>query len=507
MTFIGWSTFVVAMILVVSLLVCGLLVAMHRFRRGKAFQYFLCHHKLGAGNFARLLKFHLLAHKYTQRKVFVDSDDLQDLSKLFSFVRNDTEHLILLGSQDVLRRYWCVGEVTVAALNDLAITVVALPGFSPLDDKAVEDYIEATNMQLTQHGIDAPMMRLALKHVAGLPPLALHADITNAEVAKLADTICRGGSSGRRSIHLGLPRTSLSLGSSQGSADRDTDGAIDAAMSEPSTTAKVRVSMSKNWVDKLLGNHANQATRLLLCDQSSTEAVCTACIIQLLLVPHLAEVLHILDGEEPVKPSTQQVIILCTAGLFEQNHAIRSLWAASQVKADFCICSCDASFRFPTDAFYRSLRELATAFLSALAPEDLNVSTRPVSTFSQKSATTIATVSSHPSTSAAAASSSSSADILVLIVKSIFEEIAVEVNPQDHETVLTLRIQTLAGRLMDPIRSKRGTEQRERVLQRALEAKPPSSESESPVCDSDVYEDEGSEGNDSRPEGRIVRRI
>ena len=55
----------------------------------KSFGHFVCHHKAGAGCYARLLKLGLLAARggNKSRSVFIDCDDLRDLDKLFDYVK------------------------------------------------------------------------------------------------------------------------------------------------------------------------------------------------------------------------------------------------------------------------------------------------------------------------------------------------------------------------------------------------------------------------------------
>ena len=73
-----------------------------RFR--KPFEFFLCHHKEGAGAFCRLLNVRLLRHRLVKRDVFLDSDNLRDLSLLFGIVREKTDTLVVLCSRDIFRR-------------------------------------------------------------------------------------------------------------------------------------------------------------------------------------------------------------------------------------------------------------------------------------------------------------------------------------------------------------------------------------------------------------------
>ncbi|CAK9049949.1 unnamed protein product [Durusdinium trenchii] len=48
---------------------------------------------------------------------FVDCDDLNDLTRLFSYVGQDTETLVVLASPDILTRKWCVGEICTARIQ------------------------------------------------------------------------------------------------------------------------------------------------------------------------------------------------------------------------------------------------------------------------------------------------------------------------------------------------------------------------------------------------------
>ena len=78
---------------------CSMLVL-----RGRKYQFFLCHHKQGSGGFARLLKMRLKLDPRVKRRVFLDSDDLQDLDQLFGFVGNNTDTLVVLCTSTILSR-------------------------------------------------------------------------------------------------------------------------------------------------------------------------------------------------------------------------------------------------------------------------------------------------------------------------------------------------------------------------------------------------------------------
>ena len=121
--------FIVA-ILMLCVLPIGLVIAglkASQKSNKKEFQYFICHHKQGAGAKARLLKIRVKSTAGVKRKVFIDSDDLKDLTKLQDCVANDTESVVLLHSAGVLYRPWCVLEVATAKNMRLQLCRVDFP--------------------------------------------------------------------------------------------------------------------------------------------------------------------------------------------------------------------------------------------------------------------------------------------------------------------------------------------------------------------------------------------
>merc|ERR1712032_1489489 len=83
----------------------------------KNWKYFLCHHKGGAGAFARLLKMHFLDISSGKKfRVWLDCDDLLNLDKLFDYV-GESDNVVVLMSKELLTRRWCIGELTTAHLK------------------------------------------------------------------------------------------------------------------------------------------------------------------------------------------------------------------------------------------------------------------------------------------------------------------------------------------------------------------------------------------------------
>ena len=82
---------------------------------------FLSHYKIEAATEARWLKREL--EEALQGKAFLDSDDLRDLSQLRDHVLN-SKCILLLQTQSVLSRPWCIFELLTAI--DAGVPIVGI---------------------------------------------------------------------------------------------------------------------------------------------------------------------------------------------------------------------------------------------------------------------------------------------------------------------------------------------------------------------------------------------
>jgi len=105
----------------------------------KQFRFFLCHQKVAAGSMARLLKMEL-QKRGSRNTTFVDCDDLNDLTRLFSYVGQDTETFVILGSPDILTRKWCVGEICTARSHKVRTVLLKWPEFVNPDEDFIQKY-------------------------------------------------------------------------------------------------------------------------------------------------------------------------------------------------------------------------------------------------------------------------------------------------------------------------------------------------------------------------------
>ena len=83
-------------------LAAACLAASLRLRPQSKYDAFLCHHKAGAGALCRFIK--LIVHKYGRMNIFLDSDELDDLARIFEIVSSDTRCLVAVLTPELLQR-------------------------------------------------------------------------------------------------------------------------------------------------------------------------------------------------------------------------------------------------------------------------------------------------------------------------------------------------------------------------------------------------------------------
>ena len=121
---------------------------------------FLSHYKIEAATEARWLQREL--EEAIKKKVFLDSDDLQDLSKLRDHVR-ESKCILLLQTKSVLTRLWCLIELVTAIDAGVPIVGVSITsGQAPYDFAAASSFMThldtmvdaETKAQLSVLGVD-----------------------------------------------------------------------------------------------------------------------------------------------------------------------------------------------------------------------------------------------------------------------------------------------------------------------------------------------------------------
>mmetsp|Transcript_34383 Transcript_34383/g.78352 ORF Transcript_34383/g.78352 Transcript_34383/m.78352 type:complete len:1613 (-) Transcript_34383:77-4915(-) len=269
------------------------------------FQYFLCHHKAGAGAYTRLLKLCLQqeSHHKLKGQVFVDSDNLDNLDMLFSYVHDDTETLVVLASREIFTRPWCVGEMTVARLHQVKVVLIQMPDFETPSEDLIRNYQTfVPDLQaLTQNGIGLPDIEETLEWIVEEPPrMKVPSCVTQATMSDFVLKL----------VH------------------KDYDATVQ-EIPDPEHRGEVA----------------------MLVDGDNLEAEASAQVLRMMLMPHLAHTTSRVPGllshtcEAPVEVNT--LLLLFSAGCIEKQQFIKRLQGCVKVPQIFSILL-DPTFRIPS---------------------------------------------------------------------------------------------------------------------------------------------------------------
>ena len=112
--------------------------------------------------------------------------------------------------------------------------------------------------------------------------------------------------------------------------------------------------------------------------------------------------------DESLPESTTSLLVVCSTGCFQRPSFVRQLFEAETRGVVAIPIIADGGFQFPSDAMYQELLALSPHILQDLGGD---------------------------------------ATDLIALIRSLFEEIAINVRPQDTHGVLEVRALTIADRL------------------------------------------------------------
>ena len=375
---------------------CAFLIAMvwslHlcALRLRKPFQFFLCHHKVGGGAFCRLLKMRLMSHAQVSRNVFLDSDNLQDLSLLFAIVGEKTETLVVLCTKEILYRPWCVGEMTTARLHNIDTILVIFPDFEDPTRTFIENFASVEGVQsLAPYGISFEMAQQTLWWLGTLPWIGLPRSISSTG----ADAVVEKLVSRRKGTQ--EMTTVLSMTSTIRTPENEEHDVVVVGRWRVLPTVSHLVSEPVEWSTPAAVDVVS------IVDHTNQESVCTALLVKELLKRFfpLTGPGHVLGPDESLPRSATLVLVMSSTDCFLRPSFVRQLFQAERLGVGAVPVIVDDRFQFPSDAFFEELRALSTHVLSAADTER-------------------------------------GADDLISLTRKLFEEIAIHVRPQDSQRVL-----------------------------------------------------------------------
>mmetsp|Transcript_28656 Transcript_28656/g.66458 ORF Transcript_28656/g.66458 Transcript_28656/m.66458 type:complete len:1743 (+) Transcript_28656:82-5310(+) len=105
------------------LIIAGVVKLIERLRGRRYWTFFLSHHKVACGLFARQVKL-MIEEVVPSANIFLDVDNLENLDSLVFTVSSNTENMIVLLSSETLKRFWCAVEVAISYLNKVNLVLM-----------------------------------------------------------------------------------------------------------------------------------------------------------------------------------------------------------------------------------------------------------------------------------------------------------------------------------------------------------------------------------------------
>jgi len=279
------------------------------------FDFFLCHHKVGSGAFARLLKMCLLAAKKGSGQIFIDSDNLDNLDNLFEYVLV-TRTLVIVATEHVFERPWCLGEMATARLSKVPTVLLRLPDAPEIMESFLAAWRSKVDLQiLTEKGMDPHVIEDTLRwtrhvYTIQVPPSLRHG-IMDCVVTRLH---------GRHEV----------------------EAVID--------VAEV-VRDGRGTSETSLGSASGGRRCCVLFDVTNLEAAATAHVLQRMIVPLVPDsadlVPRILESEADHFPMTALLLVICFNGTLEREYIMKMLLSSRASRCPLCPVLAEAVFRFP----------------------------------------------------------------------------------------------------------------------------------------------------------------
>lgn len=243
------------------------------------------------------------------RTAFIDSDNLQDLNRLFDYVGLETETFVVLCSRDILKRPWCVGEIVTANNHYVESVKVVFADFTNPTQDFINHFksIVPGLSDLAEQNIDLATIQNALSWFVSCPELCFPDLVTQSNVQQLVKSLVRRNFVGTEGLQV------------QADAFQE-----DAQM-------------------VIIPNHQDM------------ESCACALILVKLLLPHMAHqphwTPHVLPPDQELPTSASMLLILCTAEALQRPFLLRVVQKAAMQKCQYVPILADEGFRFPSKGF------------------------------------------------------------------------------------------------------------------------------------------------------------
>jgi len=308
------------------------------------YEYFLCHHKAGSGAYTRLLKLVIKSQKLPG-DVFIDSDNLDNLDYLFDYIRHDTRNFVIVATELIFHRPWCMGEMTSARQSKLPAVCLSLPGAPEIKAAFLAGWRDAIDVQLlTERGFSVQTLEDTLMWINDVHTIEVPAYLSR----PIMDGIIRRMHMRHDAVKVKVVHREEIL---RDCANGVSEGSLGSA--------------------DCMGKACH-----LLFDTSSLEAAATAYVLQRMLMPLVPEnqdlVPSLLESEDEswLVRHRSLSLVVCMNGTFEKPAMLKMLMATYERRCLACPVLAETSFRFPPQD--------TITWLSNAAPSGIPVSSYPL---------------------------------------------------------------------------------------------------------------------------------
>jgi len=248
----------------------------------------------------------LVSSGRVRQEVFVDTDNLQNLTSLFNTVAHETGTLVVVASHEIFTRPWCIGEMCTAKANNIPTIVVGMPDYSEPSDELIDKLGEVVSdldsVYRDTSGMTLTNLQETLRWVRSLPRIDMPKGALSLEnVDDLVHHLVCGKTSGR----------------------------LLSAYEPVKPGCPLFIAANRN----------------------NTEAVAAGLVLQAMLLPHLIEAgrlcPHMLQTKEKLPKSARVVMVLCSNGLMADPDMLEQLLDAKRQNAWLLPVVCEEAFRFP----------------------------------------------------------------------------------------------------------------------------------------------------------------
>lgn len=272
----------------------------------------------------------MLLGEHTTSKIFLDSDDVSKLDAIIDVTAWDCENVVVLITQETLKRMWCAAEIASAWAAKTNIVLVSCDG-NGLSQELIESvpslWTEEQQSTLMNAGVSMTMILDSYQGLLSRESLKLDRKGANGElhqkVAKDVIAQCKGLSTNMLSrLAMGLKRADSGLSTS---------------------------------------------TLLMLGDLVTPEAGSCCRVIQSLLQSKLQEPVHVVDPTEAIKDldaaatqmgSAKVILVILTQGVLHEPTFAGTVAACPEgARANFVPIKADESFIYPDPTFWENLAD------------------------------------------------------------------------------------------------------------------------------------------------------